>query len=166
MTILYHNDEYSLILRLTTMTQNTGEIKASSDGVLRMTADVVAAYLGNNSLPATQIPEVIHTVYSSLRRIDGTKADGLARPAKSPIPIRKSITPDYIVCLEDGKKLKMLKRHLRTMYGMTPEEYRAKWGLPLDYPMVAPNYSRQRSAFAKKIGLGRSSGRSKRRNAA
>ncbi len=148
------------------MTQNTGEVKASSNNVLRMTADVVAAYLGNNTLPTTQIPEVINAVYSSLSRIDGTKANGHGRPAKSPIPIRKSITPDYIVCLEDGKKLKMLKRHLRTAYGMTPEEYRAKWGLPLDYPMVAPNYSRQRSAFAKKIGLGRSSGRSKRRNAA
>lgn len=146
------------------MTQNTGEIKASSGEVLRMTADVVSAYLGNNTLPAAQIPEIINTIYSSFSRIDGTKANGHDRPAKSPIPIRKSITPDYIVCLEDGKKLKMLKRHLRTVYGLTPEEYRAKWGLPLDYPMVAPNYSRQRSAFAKKIGLGRSSG--KRRNAA
>jgi predicted transcriptional regulator len=148
------------------MTQNTGEIKASSDEVLRMTAEVVSAYVGNNTLPAAEIPEVINTVYSSFSRIDGTKANGQGKPPKAPVPIRKSITPDYIVCLEDGKKLKMLKRHLRTVYGMTPEEYRAKWGLPLDYPMVAPNYSRQRSAFAKKIGLGRSSGRSKRRNAA
>lgn len=148
------------------MTQNTGEIKASSGEVLRMTADVVSAYLGNNTLPATEIPEVINTVYSSLSRVDGTKTNGRGMPAKAPVPIRKSITPDYIVCLEDGKKLKMLKRHLRTVYGLTPEEYRAKWGLPLDYPMVAPNYSRQRSAFAKKIGLGRSSSRSKTRTAA
>ncbi len=148
------------------MSENTGEITASSDEVLRMTADVVSAYLGNNTLPAAQIPEVINTVYSSLCRIDGKKSSDGNGSAKAPVPIRKSITPDYIVCLEDGKKLKMLKRHLRTVYGMTPEEYRAKWGLPLDYPMVAPNYSRQRSAFAKKIGLGRSSGRSKRRTAA
>jgi len=149
------------------MTQSTGEIKASSDEVLRMTADVVSAYLGNNTLPAAQIPEVINTVYSSLSRIEGgSKSNGHGAAAKAPVPVRKSITPEYIVCLEDGKKLKMLKRHLRTVYGMTPEEYRAKWGLPLDYPMVAPNYSRQRSAFAKKIGLGRSSGRSKRRSAA
>lgn len=148
------------------MRQNTGEITASSDGVLRMTADVVSAYLGNNTLPAAQIPEVINTVYLSLSRIEGKKASDGSETPKAPISIRKSITADYIVCLEDGKKLKMLKRHLRTVYGMTPEEYRAKWGLPLDYPMVAPNYSRQRSAFAKKIGLGRSSGRSKRRNAA
>jgi len=148
------------------MTQNTGEIKASSDEVLRMTAEVVAAYVGNNTLLAAEIPEVINTVYTSLSRIDGTKTNERGKALKAPVPIRKSITPDYIVCLEDGKKLKMLKRHLRTVYSMTPEEYRAKWGLPLDYPMVAPNYSRQRSAFAKKIGLGRSSGRSKRRSAA
>ena len=109
MAILYHNDEYSRLLRRTTMTENTGEVKAPSNNVLRMTADVVAAYLGNNTLPTTQIPEVINTIYSSLSRIDGTKANGHGRPAKSPIPIRKSITPDYIVCLEDGKKLKMLK---------------------------------------------------------
>ena len=116
--------------------------------------------------PATQIPEVISTVYGSLCKLDGSAANGRSRPPKAPVPIRRSVTPDYIVCLEDGKKLKMLKRHLRTVYGMTPEEYRAKWGLPSDYPMVAPNYSRQRSAFAKKIGLGRSSGRSRRKNAA
>ena len=131
-----------------------------------MTADVVAAYLGNNTLPATEIPSVINTVYGSLRNLDGIATNGSGRPPKAPVPIRKSITPDYIVCLEDGKKLKMLKRHLRTVYGMTPEEYRAKWGLPSDYPMVAPNYSRQRSAFAKKIGLGRTPARSKRKNAA
>jgi len=148
------------------MTKNAGETTASSEEILKMTADVVAAYLGNNTLPATEIPSVISTVYGSLRNLDGILTNGSARPPKAPVPIRKSITPDYIVCLEDGKKLKMLKRHLRTVYGMTPEEYRAKWGLPSDYPMVAPNYSRQRSAFAKKIGLGRTPARSKRKNAA
>jgi predicted transcriptional regulator len=148
------------------MTKSTGETTPSSDEILRMTTEVVAAYLGNNTMPAGQIPDVINTVYGSLRKLDGSAANSRARPPKAPVPIRKSVTPDYIVCLEDGKKLKMLKRHLRTVYGMSPEEYRAKWGLPSDYPMVAPNYSRQRSAFAKKIGLGRTSGRSRRKNAA
>ena len=148
------------------MTKTAGETAASQDDVLRMTTEVVAAYLANNSMPATQIPDVINTVYGSLSRLDGTAATARPRTPKAPVAIRKSIMPDYIVCLEDGKKLKMLKRHLRTVYGMTPEEYRAKWGLPSDYPMVAPNYSRQRSAFAKKIGLGRTATRSKRRNAA
>jgi len=148
------------------MTRNTGETVAPQDGILRMTAEVVAAYLGNNVMPATQIPDIINTVYGSLSKLEGNGATTRARTPKAPVAIRKSVMPDYIVCLEDGKKLKMLKRHLRTVYGMTPEEYRAKWGLPADYPMVAPNYSRQRSAFAKKIGLGRTATRSKRRNAA
>jgi len=121
--------------------------------ILRMTADVVSAYVGNNTLPATQLNDVIHLVYGSLQKLNGGQTNGFR--TKSAVAVRKSITPDYIVCLEDGKKLKMLKRHLRTVYGLTPQEYRAKWGLPADYPMVAPNYSRQRSAFAKKIGLGR-----------
>jgi len=136
----------------------------SDEEMLRMTASVVSAYVGNNSLPPTQIPDVIKTVYGSLTSLG--RASGLRDLPRPAVPIRRSITPDYIVCLEDGRKLKMLKRHLRTVYGMTPEEYRAKWGLPADYPMVAPNYSRQRSAFAKKIGLGRTATRSKRRNAA
>lgn len=148
------------------MTKNTGETTPSPDELLKMTAEVVAAYLGNNTMPAAEIPEVINMVYGSLRKLDGPAGNSRARAPKAPVPIRKSVTPDYIVCLEDGKKLKMLKRHLRTVYGMSPEEYRAKWGLPSDYPMVAPNYSRQRSAFAKKIGLGRSPGRSGRKNAA
>ena len=148
------------------MTRNTGETMPSQDDILRMTADVVAAYLGHNTMPATQIPDIIATVYGSLSKLDGNGAAPRARAPKAPVAIRKSVMPDYIVCLEEGKKLKMLKRHLRTVYGMSPEEYRAKWGLPADYPMVAPNYSRQRSAFAKKIGLGRTATRSKRKNAA
>ena len=98
-------------------------------------------------------------MYNSLRTLDGHVAEPPAEPLKPAVPIRKSITPDYLVCLEDGKKLKMLKRHLRSTYGMTPDEYRAKWGLPNDYPMVAPKYAEQRSEFAKKIGLGRGTGR-------
>ncbi len=135
---------------------NENQVKAPDQGMLRMTAEVVSAYVGNNSLPASQIPDVIKTVYSSLITLG---ENGLGRDALKPaVPVRRSITPDYIVCLEDGKKLKMLKRHLRTTYNLTPEEYRAKWGLPPDYPMVAPNYARQRSEFAKRIGLGRRTG--------
>ena len=131
--------------------------KASAGELLRMTAQVAAAYVGNNSLPASQLPEVIRTIYSSISALDGSAA-AAGNGAKPIVPIKKSVMPDYIICLEDGKKLKMLKRHLRTSYGITPEEYRIKWGLPADYPMVAPNYAAQRSAFAKKIGLGRKPG--------
>ena len=122
--------------------------------VLRMTADVVAAYVSNNSLPAGDLTKAISTIHESLSALndDGNTP---AEPLKPAVSIRRSVTPDYIVCLEDGKKLKMLKRHLRTTYGLTPDEYRAKWSLAADYPMVAPNYAKQRSDFAKKIGLGR-----------
>jgi predicted transcriptional regulator len=136
---------------------DTTKEKASAGDLLRMTAEVAAAYVGNNPLPAAQLPEVIKTIYSSISALDGGAPVGAAG-LKPIVPIKKSIAPDYIICLEDGKKLKMLKRHLRTSYGMTPEEYRIKWGLPADYPMVAPNYAEQRSAFAKKIGLGRKPG--------
>ena len=100
-----------------------------------------------------QVPEVIGTVYSSLTAIDGTEDAAPVTTVKPAFPIKKSITPDYLFCLEDGKQLKMLKRHLRAVYGLSPEEYRSKWGLPPDYPMVAPNYAKQRSNFAKQIGL-------------
>ena len=126
----------------------------SQADMLRMTAEVVSAYVGNNTLTTAKIPDVINTVFGTLRTLDGNGGVRAERP-KPAVPIRKSVTPDFIVCLEDGKKLKMLKRHLRTTYSMTPEEYRAKWGLGSDYPMVAPNYSAQRSNFAKRIGLGR-----------
>lgn len=139
--------------------------KMSHEDMLRMTAQVVSAYVGNNMLPAAQISEVIKSVYGSLTALEGEAAETVAEPLKPAVPIRKSIMPDYVVCLEDGKKLKMLKRHLRTTYDMTPDEYRAKWNLPPDYPMVAPNYAKQRSEFAKKIGLGRKTvgGRGRRR---
>jgi predicted transcriptional regulator len=129
--------------------------KVSRDDVLRMAVDVVAAYLSNNQVPTAQIPDIIHSVFNSLSSLDVQATEAPVEVPKPAISVRKSVTPDYIICLEDGKKLKMLKRHLRTNYNMTPEEYRAKWNLPPDYPMVAPNYARQRSDFAKKIGLGR-----------
>ncbi|ACI98748.1 MULTISPECIES: MucR family transcriptional regulator [Rhodospirillales] len=143
--------------------QQANDIPVSD--LLRMTAEIVSAYVGKNTLPTQQIPEVINTVYSSLNGLQGAGRETQAEPPRPAVPIKKSVTPEYIVCLEDGKKLKMLKRHLRSTYNMTPDEYRVKWGLPPDYPMVAPNYAAQRSDFAKKIGLGRSSTRQARRRA-
>jgi len=133
--------------------------KIQEDSLIRMTAEVVAAYVRNNILATSQIGDVISTIYTSLKSLDGTAVEPKLEPAKPAVAIKRSITPEYLICLEDGKKLKMLKRHLRSTYGMTPDDYRAKWGLPADYPMVAPNYAAQRSAFAKKIGLGRGAGR-------
>lgn len=127
----------------------------TEEDMLHMTTDMVSAYLGNNMLQAAQIPDVIKTVYSSLQEISKAGAGGEKEAQKPAVAIRRSVTPDFIICLEDGKKLKMLKRHLRTTYNLTPDEYRAKWGLSPDYPMVAPNYAKQRSDFAKSIGLGR-----------
>lgn len=128
--------------------------KIPSADLLRLTAEVVASYVRNNPLPTAELPNVITAIHGSLSALDGGDHPQ-AEPQKPAVPIRKSVMPDYIVCLDDGKKLKMLKRHLRTTYNMTPEEYRAKWGLAPDYPMVAPNYAKQRSEFAKQIGLGR-----------
>ncbi|HVC57196.1 MAG TPA: MucR family transcriptional regulator [Stellaceae bacterium] len=133
--------------------------KMAEDELLRMTAEVVSAYVSNNSLPTGQLADVIQAVYTSLRGLDGQVGEPPAEPLKPAVPIRKSVTAEYLICLEDGKKLKMLKRHLRSTYGMTPDEYRTKWGLAPEYPMVAPKYAEQRSEFAKKIGLGRGSGR-------
>lgn len=136
------------------MTEVSSE-DTQKDDLLKMAVDIVSAYVSNNSVPANQVPEVINTVYRSLTEVSAAGAAGSGEAPKPAVSIRRSVTPDYIVCLEDGKKLKMLKRHLRAAYNMTPEEYRAKWGLPADYPMVAPNYAAQRSQFAKEIGLGR-----------
>ena len=144
---------------------DTAAQKLPQADLLRMTTEVVSAYVGNNTVAEGQISDVIKSVYSSLSTLDASGAEEKAQAQKPAVPIKRSITPDFIVCLEDGKKLKMLKRHLRTTYSLTPDEYRAKWGLPADYPMVAPNYAKQRSAFAKKIGLGRrSGGRRKKRS--
>ena len=122
--------------------------------LLALTSDIVSAHVSNNPVPLGELPGLIETVFGTL--------SALGRPAPEPqvelkpaVPIKKSITDDYIVCLEDGKQLKMLKRHLKTAYDMSPEDYRAKWGLPHDYPMVAPNYAKKRQQLAKKIGLGR-----------
>lgn len=133
--------------------------KIAEEELLRMTTDVVAAYVSNNTLPTAQLAEVINAVYSSLKSLEGQVAQVQPEPLKPAISIRKSVTPEFLICLEDGKRLKMLKRHLRSTYNMTPDEYRSKWGLAPDYPMVAPNYAERRSEFAKKIGLGRSAGR-------
>lgn len=129
------------------------------DQTLRMAVDIVTAYLSNNPLPAATIPDLIATVHGALTNIGRPSEEAPQTSRKPAVSVRKSVTPDYIVCLEDGKQLKMLKRYLRSNYGMTPAEYRAKWGLPADYPMVAPNYAKQRSEFAKQIGLGRSAKR-------
>ncbi|MEQ8449992.1 MAG: MucR family transcriptional regulator [Nitratireductor sp.] len=120
-----------------------------------MTTQIVAAYAARNDVPAAELPAVIERVHAGLSAQGAADAGETATPRKAAIPINRSVTPDYLVCLEDGKRLKMLKRHLRAAYGLTPEEYRAKWGLPPDYPMVAPNYAAERSAFAKRMGLGR-----------
>ncbi len=125
------------------------------DALLRMTSEIVSAYVGHNSISTGEIPEVIGMVHKSLEGLSSPATTAAEVKQKPAVPIKKSVMPDHIVCLEDGKKLKMLKRYLRSNYDMTPEDYRAKWGLAADYPMVAPNYAAQRSAFAKKIGLGR-----------
>ncbi len=127
--------------------------KPSMSDLLTLTSEIVAAHVANNPLAAEDLPILIRQVYASLATADGGAPAAPERPAPA-VAVRKSIMPDYIVCLEDGKKLKMLKRYLRTRYSMTPEQYRERWGLSADYPMVAPNYSAQRSALAKKIGLG------------
>ena len=134
--------------------------------ILRMAVDIVSAYVGNNTVTTDQVPDVISSVYASLSSLDGLQSEANAEPLKPAVSVRRSVNPDYIVCLEDGKKLKMLKRHLRAAYNMTPDDYRAKWGLPADYPMVAPNYASQRSEFAKKIGLGRKKGQKIKRRTA
>ncbi|MDP6588376.1 MAG: MucR family transcriptional regulator [Alphaproteobacteria bacterium] len=130
------------------------ENNTDDNELLRLTAKIVASYVGNNSLGADQVPEIVRTVSAALRQIEKGKIGPDKAAGKPAVPIRRSVTPDFIVCLEDGRKLKMLKRHLRTTFGMTPDEYRARWGLPADYPMVAPNYAKRRSELAKKIGLG------------
>jgi predicted transcriptional regulator len=124
-----------------------------SNDLLNLTTEIVAAHVSNNTVALVDLPQLINQVYQSLANIGVAPAPPAARP-QPVVSVKKSIQPDYIVCLEDGKKLKMLKRHLKTAYNMSPEAYRERWGLPPDYPMVAPNYARQRSRLAKEIGLG------------
>ena len=121
---------------------------------IELTADIVSAYVSNNTVPAGDIPALISQVHAALSRVSGKTDDGAAEALKPAVSLKKSITPEFIVCLEDGKKFKSLKRHLRTQYNMTPEQYREKWGLSADYPMVAPNYAAARSQLAKQMGLG------------
>ncbi len=121
--------------------------------ILSLTTSIVAAHVSNHSVPVADLPQLIRDVYQTLSTVDSAAEREAERPTPA-VPVKKSVTPDHIVCLEDGKKLKMLKRHLKTAYNMTPEEYRERWGLAPDYPMVAPNYAKQRSKLAKQIGLG------------
>lgn len=122
---------------------------------LRLTSDIVAAFVSANSLPPGDLPGLIRNVHQTLQSLDGAGGAAPAERPKPAVPINRSVHPDYIVCLEDGAKLQMLKRYLRSRFGLTPEDYRRRWGLPADYPMVAPNYAARRSAVAKASGLGR-----------
>ena len=122
---------------------------------VELTASIVSAYLSNNPTQASEIPNLISQVHAALMRVSSGRTDTPMEPAKPAVSVKKSISPEYLVCLEDGKRFKSLKRHLRSQYNMTPEQYRDKWGLPPDYPMVAPNYAEQRRTLAVKIGLGR-----------
>jgi predicted transcriptional regulator len=131
------------------MGDNTG-----SGNFIALTADIVSAYVSNNTVSANDIPGLINQIHSALTRVSSGQSEAPAEPLKPAVPVKKSITPEHIVCLEDGKKFKSLKRHLRTQYNMTPEQYREKWDLPADYPMVAPNYAAARSQLAKQMGLG------------
>lgn len=124
-----------------------------SRDLLALTTEIVAAHVSNNTVSLGDLPQLINQIYNSLANIGSVSVTPAARPQPA-VSVKKSVQPDYIVCLEDGKKLKMLKRHLKTAYNMSPESYRERWGLPPDYPMVAPNYARQRSRLAKEIGLG------------
>jgi predicted transcriptional regulator len=124
------------------------------DQIIELTAEIVSAYVSNNNVDSRELPSLIKDVHLALNRTAGGLSDLAPEPLKPAISVRKSITPDFIICLEDGKRFKSLKRHLRTHYDLTPDEYREKWGLASDYPMVAPNYAKARSSLAKEMGLG------------
>ena len=135
-----------------------GNGEQNFDEVLEITAEIVSAYVGNNPVSTAELPNLIGDVYSALAKANGTAAGAGHEKSKPAVPVKKSLHDDYIICLEDGKKFKSLKRHLRSHYDLSPEEYREKWGLPVDYPMVAPNYAKARSRLAKEMGLGRKPG--------
>ncbi|MFP4362128.1 MAG: MucR family transcriptional regulator [Alphaproteobacteria bacterium] len=128
--------------------------KMSQNELLALTTEIVSSHVSNNTVPVSDVPDLIKHTYASLAGLGQPAEEEQAEKPTPAVPIKRSVTDDYIVCLEDGKKLKMLKRHLKTRYNMTPDEYRKRWGLSEDYPMVAPNYAKQRSNLAKKIGLG------------
>ena len=134
--------------------ENTMSDTANSSDYIELAADIVSAYVSNNSIAASDLPGLINDVHNALLRVTGGPAPAPIDGPKPAVALKKSVTNDYIVCLEDGKKFKSLKRHLRTQYNMSPEEYRDKWGLPPDYPMVAPSYAKARSQLAKQMGLG------------
>lgn len=136
------------------MSQET-KVNINHKNMLQMTAQVVTAYVGNNNISGSQISDLVKSVYTSLSGLNDVQETSATIKKVPAIAVKRSIKADYLICLEDGKKLKMLKRHLRTTYGLSPDQYRLRWGLKSDYPMVAPNYAKQRSAFAKKIGLGK-----------
>jgi predicted transcriptional regulator len=127
---------------------------STTNDLLTLTTEIVAAHVSNNTVAVTDLPLLINQVYQSLQNIGGGAPAPAGERPQPAVAVKKSVHPDYIICLEDGKKLKMLKRHLKTAYNMSPEEYRERWQLPADYPMVAPNYAKQRSRLAKEIGLG------------
>jgi predicted transcriptional regulator len=122
--------------------------------LIDLAAEIVSAYVSNNSVASQELPNLISEVYAALQKTNGREPEPEPEPLKPAVSVKKSITPDYLICLEDGKKFKSLKRHLRTHYNLSPEEYRERWGLPSDYPMVAPNYAAARSELAKRMGLG------------
>ena len=130
----------------------------AASNYIELAADIVSAYVSNNSVPSGDLPTLISEIHSALLRVGGGTVEAPVEAPKPAVPLKKSVTPDYIICLEDGKKFKSLKRHLRTHYDLTPDEYREKWGLPSDYPMVAPNYAKARSTLAKEMGLGQKRG--------
>ena len=137
------------------MPENSEKPGAESTNLLRLTVDVAVSYFKNNEMAASEVPAFINMVHDALNKLESGYKRTESKQLKPAVSIRKSITDKHIICLEDGKQLKMLKRHLRTAYNLSPDEYRAKWNLPSDYPMVAPSYAAQRSAFAKQIGLGK-----------
>jgi predicted transcriptional regulator len=141
------------------MAEATGE-----NVYIELTADIVSAYLSNNSVPSAEIGNLISQIYAALKRVSGGQVAAPAEPPKPAVPVKRSVTAEYIVCLEDGLKFKSLKRHLRTRYGMTPDQYREKWGLPPDYAMVASNYAAARSQLAKQMGLGQQRRRRRERD--
>jgi predicted transcriptional regulator len=139
------------------------DTSGDSSSFIELTANIVSAYVSNNTVPSADVPNLINQVHAALKRVSGGQVAAPAEPLKPAVPVKRSVTPEHIVCLEDGNKFKSLKRHLRTRYGMTPEQYREKWGLPPDYPMVAPKYAEARSQLAKQMGLGQQRRRRKDR---
>ncbi len=139
------------------------DTSGDSSSYIELTANIVSAYVSNNTVPSADIPNLISQVHAALKRVSGGQTAAPAEPLKPAVPIKRSVTPEYIICLEDGHKFKSLKRHLRTRYGVTPEQYREKWGLASDYPMVAPKYAEARSQLAKQMGLGQQRRRRKDR---